>query len=325
MGKRITQILMMVLPLLAISSHAQNLFIQITDKESYQPVADVRADLHSAQRTYTYYSSANGFINESVPEGIYTLRLSRPGYKDLVRENLQIRPFDVNRLSFDMERGVNEPVIGGTDPTTNGGRIADNDPGTTTQRPPRNWMFELGQQFGNISGTRIGAGYFVFRDIFLQASFNFSRQSYQSLFFKDPVEEYKLTFTKLSTMLGYEYSYPFGSNPKMGLIITPNVSLGMEAVYNNDFIDNSKVFMLMNPALNPALDVGLYYSIAAVFIRLDYAYWLGDAMNQERYTLENGITGRPMQWGEDLFHKRKGLGLQMGIKAYLNRKKGGKP
>lgn len=325
MERKFTLLLLMTLYLLTISGlgRSQNFFIEITDKETYKPVPEVRLDLHSPQRNLTFYSSVDGFINESVPAGTYTLELSREGYQELVVENVQIRAFDVSRYSFKMN-ALPKVIVTEDDTLKKNDDIVIIDKDTinnVAERRPRNLVFELGQQFGNIQGTGIGVGYFFYRDVFLLASLHTGRQSYQSLFFKDPTEAYKLRFSSLSTMLGYEYTYPFKKNPGMGLTLTPSVSLGMEGVYNSDFIDNSRVFLLMNPALNPALDVGFYYSIAAVFIRIDYIQWLGDAMNQERNVLENGITGQSMRWGNDLFHEREGFSLQLGVKAYLNYKK----
>lgn len=289
----------------------QNLYIEILDVANYRSLANVRVELKSAQANITFYSSPRGEVIEYVPAGFYSVTFSRSAYETQYLEEVEIKSQEVTSLSIFMRADASPPS----------GREAyeerqvkipdDSDIPISIKRPANKAFVDAFLQTGNIQSLQAGFGLFIFRELYSKITYSYSRQTYASNFF-ETTQDYSLSFSNLSFALGYEYGYPITNS--FGILINPEIHLGMEFLNSQSAIGQENVSYIMNPLFRPGVTAGLYYNSLSLFAGFNYSQWISQPMTHERYGLYDNDSDLPLSWNEDLFPGRKGLGILLGIR-----------
>lgn len=313
---------------------AQNFYVEVIDRATYRPLANVEVKLERDNVTMVFHTSSTGQINENIPSGYYRLTVTRTGYITQVREEFRIRPHELTTLNIDMVReGTVEPDPDTPSPADEPDPDTDIDTDTITETaepaksrlpirrapaydaPERTSFASIGYQGLNIQLFQVNLGYVVYNDIFAHLSLGFKKQGYTSDFFINPVQEYDITFFNALLGAGYQYDYPLAE--RYGLFAKPLLSAGIELINNNDLINNDDINLLMHFALKPELRAGMYYDKFGFYLGLSFTQWISSPFSQERIIIEkegeDPDIGEKLKWGEDLFNKRKGFGLTTGI------------
>lgn len=306
--------LILILILINPSAYGQNVYLEVLDAETFQPLQDVKVEFVSPSYRNTFYTTPMGGISEEISPGDYTVTLSRRGYETRTLERLTVNAHEFNSFSFRLNQRL----------------TADREEEETTDDRPKEIIrpshqtaaffdrvfLDLGYQFGSIEAFQIGIGIYVFQGIWAQASYGNSREEYIGEFYTDIGKAYELSFNSFSFGVGYDHYYPLGD--RTGLFVSPALSMGIETTRNNGMISNDAISSMMAQVLKPAVNAGFYYfERGAVYVGLNYSAWVSPAMNQDRMPLENGITGRSAKWNKELFPGRKGFGFSTGIKLFF--------
>ena len=289
----------------------QNLYIEILDAANYRSLANVRVELKSSQANITFYSSPRGEVIENVPSGFYSVTFSRSAYETQYLDEVEIKSQEVTSLSIFMRAEAGSPSGRESDDEQQDKIPDDSGRSLTVIRPANKSFVDAFVQTGNIQSLQAGFGLFIFKELYSKITYSYSRQSYASNFF-ETTQDYSLSFSNLSFALGYEYGYPITNS--FGILINPEIHLGMEFLNSQSFIGQENVSFIMNPLLRPGVTAGLYYNSLSLFAGFNYSQWISQPMTHERYGLYANDSDLPLSWNEDLFPGRKGLGMLLGIR-----------
>jgi len=286
---------------------AQRIALEILDAATYRPVADAEVVFKSAFTMMTFHSSPDGSVIANVPQGEYSITVSRLGYEEKVMEGVVARMDQITRLEVLLKMKETTTTVTSRETTR---------PGTLPAPVvPRNFFMDIGGQIGNINAANIGVGYYFIPEAFIMLNYAFSRQQYSSLFFINRDENYRINFNRVSLKSGIDFGFKVIND--IGLQFNPHMNIGFERANNKDLIDNDRIEYIMSYSFIAGMDIGVTYSRAVFYVGYNHAFWMFAAMNQERTPLENGITGETARWADDLFPGRKGRNIRIGVKLYL--------
>ena len=319
-------LLLLVVPLLL---SAQSVFIQVRDSNTYRGLPDVQVELKSANTQMTFYTSPEGEVSSNLPPGEYTISFARSGYKVQIRPNVRVRVGEITPVEVFMERDITPGPTTHPDPASVDDPAMADTPAEQHSQPAapgemmvavpaflNNFFIDLGVNYGAIESAQIGLGYYILPgilpNVYARIGYARSSQAYASGLFADPEKVQQVTFNRLNFGTGAEWDLPV--TDKFKLLLMPVLNFGIEYARNKDFIDHEELDSFRGNGLSLGMDVGLPYLIALFYVGADYNFWIGNAMNQERIPLQDGYTGKYINWADELFPERKGFGLRVGVK-----------
>ncbi len=309
---------LMCMPGLVSVAKAQNFMIEVIDASNYRTIDNARVELKANETNLVFFTDPGGRVTDHIPIAAYSITITHRFYETETIDRFRVRPHELNSITVKMNRKPPEPdihhgpdigldVVDASDDVHQGV--------ITYQRPERRFFIDIGVHAVNYRAIQLSVGSNLFRDLFASLSITFSKQDYMSNFFVNPVREYDVLFFKTALGAGYNFTYPL--NHQMGLFAVPSASVGIELANNKrgGFIENyvDDISYLMMVELKPELKIGMYYNRFGLYLGLDYSQWLSSPFDQNLRELYNGETEEAMNWGDDLFRKRKGVGFITGI------------
>lgn len=175
----------------------------------------------------------------------------------------------------------------------------------------------LNLQFGSIHALQIDASYYITPNWQFSLSYQGSMQNYISRFITEPCLECDINFHSISAGVGYEWYRCW--DKFNGFFIVPGIQFGAEVVPRASLFHEHDPTTIFSYLLKPRLHVGWQHKGLGVFFGVNYTLWPYHTMTAGFQPLIDAQSDTHLNWGEDLFPGRKGVGYLIGLRYFIRR------